>query len=91
MTDNTQRYLLQSFGFIVGLFYGYLRPIQMMPMFLILGFLTGFAYFLIWIQLDGSNKKVKDFYLFVPTQMTFYFILGSSLSLAYQLSSAEYF
>lgn len=85
MSTKTKRRLLQLAGFLIGLVFGWYRPLQVQSMLPTLGIGVGIGYFILSRSLD-KERNLSDIPWYVPLQMVMYFIIGgamtSSLTLA---------
>lgn len=85
MSTKTKRRLLQLVGFLIGLVFGWYRPLQVQTMLPVLGIGVGIGYFVLSRSLD-KEQALADIPWFIPLQMVMYFIIGgaitSSLTLA---------
>lgn len=79
MSAKTKRRLLQLLGFIIGLIFGWYRPMQVQSILPLLGIGVGIGYFILSRSLD-NERKLADIPWFIPLQMVMYFIIGGALT-----------
>lgn len=79
MSAKTKRRLLQLLGFIIGLIFGWYRPLQVQSMLPLLGIGVGIGYFILSRSLD-KERKLADIPWLTPLQMVMYFIIGGALT-----------
>ncbi|OJF93061.1 hypothetical protein [Alkalibacterium sp. 20] len=80
MSQKSKRRLLQLFGFIIGLLFGYFRRSQMQALLPVLAIGVGIGYFIFSTIISDKEKSVDDVGWFPFVQMIMYFIIGGVLS-----------
>lgn len=90
MSESNKRRLYQFFGFTVGAFFGYFRPIHIQRMFPLLGITVGISYFILLKITSDPDKELSDIKWFIPVQMVLYFIIGGAISSSILLALEVY-
>lgn len=80
MSPKTKRRILQLFGFIIGLNFGYFRPSHMQSLLPILAIGVGISYFIYTSKLSDEETSIEDIPWFPLVQMLMYFLIGGVLS-----------
>ncbi|WP_161878319.1 hypothetical protein [Alkalibacterium sp. MB6] len=80
MPEKRKRRLFQLAGFLIGLAFGWIRPLQMQSMLPILGIGVGVGYFIFSQTATDNERPISEISWFIPLQMVMYFIIGGAIT-----------